>query len=235
MNIFDLSIVSYLNGFANKSSFFDWLLIIISDTYLIKVCVPVMLLWFFWFQTGYIKGKNSLAVREHVIMVYISCIVAVAAGKLLAFVLPLRHRPIADNGLDFIVPDSMVTAEWMIGTTSFPSNNAVLAFSLAMGIWLLSKRFGLAMFIYLALFVAFPRIYLGLHYPTDILGGAAIGMVVAFIGQNEKIKLLAARPIVSWSEKNPGIFYMLFFMVSFEFSCMLESVKKLVYFVDALN
>ncbi len=62
---------------------------------------------------------------------------------------------------------------------SFPSDHATLAFALAFSVWLFNRRWG-ALFLVLATLVAFSRVYVGVHYPSDIVGGAVLAFVIAW-------------------------------------------------------
>lgn len=57
---------------------------------------------------------------------------------------------------------------------SFPSDHAVGAFALASGIWLYDRALGTALFV-IAAALAFSRVYVGTHYPGDVMAGAVIG------------------------------------------------------------
>ncbi|WP_405720725.1 bifunctional phosphatase PAP2/diacylglycerol kinase family protein [Streptomyces sp. NBC_01537] len=64
-------------------------------------------------------------------------------------------------------------------TTSFPSGHSASAAAFAVGVALESPRWG-AVVAPVAWSVAFSRIYTGVHYPSDVLVGAAIGTGAAF-------------------------------------------------------
>ena len=66
------------------------------------------------------------------------------------------------------------------GEFSFPSGHTMHAFTAATSILLQHKKGGIAA-IALATLVAFSRMYLFVHYPTDILGGLLIGVAVAVL------------------------------------------------------
>jgi membrane-associated phospholipid phosphatase len=60
---------------------------------------------------------------------------------------------------------------------SFPSNHTTIAAALAAGIWLASRRLGLLAAV-LALLEGFSRIYLGQHYPHDVLAALVLAVVI---------------------------------------------------------
>jgi len=64
---------------------------------------------------------------------------------------------------------------------SFPSGHATIFFTIATLIFLcLSRRWGVWAY-GVATLIGLARVYAGLHYPLDIIGGAAIGVVSPFI------------------------------------------------------
>lgn len=63
---------------------------------------------------------------------------------------------------------------------SFPSGHAVFFFSLATTVWLHNKKLG-SIFYGLALLNGLARISAGVHWPSDIAAGAAIGVIVGIL------------------------------------------------------
>ncbi len=77
--------------------------------------------------------------------------------------------------------------------SSFPSEHATAAFALGAGIAMYRRRYGLLL-LSLAALISFARVYAGLHYPFDVLAGAAIGIIVA-------LALRVARPVFEWLDR----------------------------------
>ena len=71
---------------------------------------------------------------------------------------------------------------------SFPSDHAVMAGAVAAGLWWADRRLGLVAGV-AAVLMAFARVYVGAHYPLDVVAGLLLGAVVTSVG------LLALRPL----------------------------------------
>ncbi|WP_019549736.1 phosphatase PAP2 family protein [Streptomyces sulphureus] len=63
---------------------------------------------------------------------------------------------------------------------SFVSDHATLTMAIAVGILLVSRKYGIVA-ILLAVLECFCRVYMGVHYPTDVVGGLALGTAVALL------------------------------------------------------
>lgn len=67
-----------------------------------------------------------------------------------------------------------------VGDPSFPSGHTSASFAAATAIYCINKKGGIAAYL-LAAVMGFSRLYLGVHFPTDVLFGAVVGMVAAKI------------------------------------------------------
>jgi membrane-associated phospholipid phosphatase len=73
---------------------------------------------------------------------------------------------------------------------SFPSDHAVMAGAVAAGVLLADRKLGLVA-VALAVLMSFTRVYVGAHFPLDVLAGLLVGAAVAVASY------LVARPVVT--------------------------------------
>ncbi|MGZ6744635.1 MAG: phosphatase PAP2 family protein [Nocardioides sp.] len=74
---------------------------------------------------------------------------------------------------------------------SFPSDHAVMAGATAAGVLLVHRRLGLVA-LAMALLMAAARVYVGAHYPGDVLAGLVVGAAVTTLGW-----LVLRRPVTA--------------------------------------
>jgi membrane-associated phospholipid phosphatase len=81
-----------------------------------------------------------------------------------------RVRPyLAIKGVVAIVPPN-------IQAGSFPSSHTAISFAIAASIFSVHQGWGIAAFA-IAFLIAFGRVAAGMHYPSDVLGGLAVGLL----------------------------------------------------------
>ena len=76
---------------------------------------------------------------------------------------------------------------------SFPSGHTIASFEAAVVILLNNKKLGIAAMI-LACLIAFSRLYLYVHYPTDVICSVILGTVFAFLGNFLAGKIMGKLP-----------------------------------------
>jgi undecaprenyl-diphosphatase len=223
MKDFDFGTISYLNQFARKSWVFDEAVAFLSVNHLLKGGVLMAFFWWAWFM-----GKDSeSAEREHMIATLISCVIALTLGRLMVIFLPFRERPLHEERLDFLLPHGVDTSA-LDGLSSFPSDHAVLFFALVTGLFFISRGMGLLALFYVSFFIALPRIYLGLHYPSDILAGALVGVVICLVGNKYLPQRKIVQRVKSISYSAPMYFYPLLFLVTYQIADLFENSRSMV-------
>lgn len=95
----------------------------------------------------------------------------------------LTIKPLVERIRPYIVDPSIALLIPPESDFSFPSGHTSTSFECAFVLFAYHKKAGTAALV-LAATIAFSRLYLMVHYPTDILAGVAIGAVVAVIGCN---------------------------------------------------
>ncbi|NGO47906.1 phosphatase PAP2 family protein [Streptomyces ureilyticus] len=82
---------------------------------------------------------------------------------------------------------------------SFVSDHATLVMALAVGLFMANRKFGL-LGLGLALVEGFLRVYMGVHYPTDVIGGFALGTAVVLLLSPLALALLT--PVTRAAERS---------------------------------
>jgi membrane-associated phospholipid phosphatase len=83
------------------------------------------------------------------------------------------------------------------GGSSFPSGHTSAAFSMATSIALDNKKWYIIVPAYTwAGLVGYSRIHLGVHYPSDVIAGAAVGFASAYVGRKINNWLHKEKPVL---------------------------------------
>jgi membrane-associated phospholipid phosphatase len=220
MNSFDISIETFLTRFTS-CTLCNHVVQVIADMYSFKGLVLIPVLWWIWFQ----PAERRQWRREILIATTVSGLLALFVGRVLAHFLPFRARPAYSPELHLHFP-LVPEAESMLSTwSSFPSDHAMLWMSVAVGIFIVSRRIGVLALLYVAIFICAPRAYLGFHYPTDLLAGAAIGIAITYIMTRDPVRKTYAANILGWIERYPGPSAMLGFVLCLELVTQFDEIR----------
>jgi undecaprenyl-diphosphatase len=158
----DVPVLTFANSYAGRSVLFDRLVVLLAS-YLQYAAV---LLFFVFAYTTY-----STPLERAASVVFTATVVFIARLIVTPFIriFHKRLRPYDVLRLNPLFRER----EW-----SFPSGHAVFFFALASAVNMFDVWWGL-LFFGIALVISVSRIVAGVHYPSDILGGALTGVVVA--------------------------------------------------------
>lgn len=229
MRWFDDAIVSFFNQFAQRCPMFDSIVVFVSNSDLMKGGVLIAGIWWGWFH---LNSRDPRTNRSYLLTALLGALVALTLARILAHTLPLRMRPILDPALHFRVPHGAPDqSNWTIWS-SFPSDHASLFFALLTGIWLVSRRAGVIMLVYVLVAICFPRIYIGIHYPTDILGGLILGVGSVLACSWRKLREPWTSRVLNCFDRWPGLSYAALFIVTFQIATLFWDIRTFLYIFD---
>lgn len=226
MEQFDLAILSFFTSFAGKSPVFDHIVNAISRFDLFKGVVMMCLFWFLWASDSPSETPREQDERhEKLVNVLIGTLLTVALSRALQIVLHVHKRPLlSDLPLHFPVLET--GWENLNAWNSFPSDHSMLFFAFGTGIWTINRRAGLFALLWSFVMIDLPRIYLGIHYPSDVIGGAILGTVCMLGFLRLPIWRLSHR-LNEWRHRHRGVFIAAMFFVTDQLAHLLAEFRDL--------
>src|ERR1035437_2766780 len=225
-NSLNLAVFNWLAQYTSISPHFNLFIQYLEGAYLFKGIPIVGLLLFFWFKDADPESNT----RKLVVASLVGCLVAVFIARVANHVLPFQPRPFANVALPHLSYAGLLQQETqaLFDWSSFPSDHAAMFFSLATGIFLISRSVGIFAYLYISIFIALPRIYLGLHYPTDIFAGAILGILCGALCTREGIVNLYGNKCMNLLKKYPAAFHTTLFIFSVEVCVMFNDIRRIL-------
>jgi undecaprenyl-diphosphatase len=164
MNTFDLTLYHLLNHFAGHHSVMDAVMKFFAQDSLEIYAILFIVAWF-------ALPKSEEAKRHALIVSFCSGLLALFMNVVIAQIW-FRPRPFAvlpKGSFTQLIPHSY--------DASFPSDHTAGSFAFASGTWNRSARWVSYSFTTVAVFTMISRVYVGVHWPTDVIAGMVVGIV----------------------------------------------------------
>ncbi|MGW2050352.1 phosphatase PAP2 family protein [Streptomyces sp. NPDC001858] len=191
----DVDLLYDINGLAKDAP--HWLDRVVEfvGEYGLLLAMILLIVWCWWGVRRRSGGAEEAASSVAALMW-----APLAAGIAVLVNVPIRGfverpRPFIDHqGLEVLVS----------GKTdySFVSDHATLTMAMAVGLFVANRKFGLVG-IGIALVEGFCRVYMGVHYPTDVIGGFALGTAVALL--LSPIASMLLTPVLKAVDRSPRV------------------------------
>jgi undecaprenyl-diphosphatase len=158
-------IFNAINGFANHNIILDKLMIVFSN-YVPDIFMAALAVTY---AIGIVTKNEKMRV------ITIDTFMVTILNLFLSFAIGVFWyvpRPFVNNRVNLLIPHTI--------DASFPSDHAIGTMSIAVGINKWNKVYG-RLLIMLSILVGISRVYVGHHYPLDVIGGYAIVFVTSFL------------------------------------------------------
>ena len=155
--------VNLINGLAGHSNTLDTIMILISKTTPYILMIITLTIYFL----GLFKGNDKLKLTA--VNTVIKTFVAIIISQVIGQIIPLSRPFVNNENIKLLYPHE--------ANASFPSDHSLGCMSIAFGLSRYNSKFN-KLYIGLAILTGFSRIYVGHHYPLDVLGGFIIAIVV---------------------------------------------------------
>ncbi len=213
----DYGTVHLVNSAAQRSVLLDHLFGNLSREMLSNLLI-VSLLWAAWFE------RPAQRARAVLLTGVAAAMVASVISRALQLALPSHPRPLHDPALRFRIPLA-VNPEGLNHWSSFPSDHAALFFGLAIAIFFVHRTLG-TLALVITVIINFARIYLGFHFPSDVIGGGMLGILIVVLAHSLSRRAFVERLAVA-DRRHPGWFYGIAMYLSFGIVTLMQDYRDI--------
>jgi membrane-associated phospholipid phosphatase len=189
---------------------------------LLKGGLFLAIYWYLWFRACPDQDRR----RKAIITILIGALLALAVSRTIANFAPYRVRPMYDPHLQHH-PHAFPISPNLINWSAFPSDTAAFFSALGFGLAYLSRRLAIPAMLYVAGWICLPRMFLGVHYASDIAAGAVIGIVLVWASLKVGwLRSVFATRLLVFVKAKPEVFYGAAFLASFEMGVLFDDIRE---------
>jgi len=166
MLLLDQKLFFFIYNFSGRAKVIDFLIIFFG-----KYLLYFLILFLIFLILKSWQKKEDFKIKIYLFSLFLALFARFGVASLIRFFYH-RERPFLYFSLPHLISDN---------SFSFPSGHTIFLFTLATSLYFINKK--LAYFLYIfSILIGLSRIAGGIHYPSDILGGAILGIAIGILG-----------------------------------------------------
>lgn len=161
----DLNLFFALNNLSGQSRIVDGA-IVFCATYL-PYLVVALFVWYLWCRSSLTRREQIIALAA---ALFAGLLARFAVGSTIRYFYP-RPRPFITYHVHQLISEN---------SSSFPSGHSLFFFAFSTVVFSYSRKLGMLSYA-LTILICLARVAAGIHYPTDILAGAILGIACGYL------------------------------------------------------
>lgn len=179
---FNIDAFRLINDLGKQYPYLNPVIVFLAEYMLYFLCLSIVVYWFTR------TNRNRMMVIQAVIAFILAEILGKIAGQFHSHYQPFAVLPHVNQLIEHDIDNS------------FPSDHTILFFSVCISFWLVRKK-GEWLWLMLPFCVAISRIWVGVHYPIDVITGALLGVISALFVYWLVPKLSSIKQLLALYEK----------------------------------
>ncbi|MEZ2659515.1 undecaprenyl-diphosphatase [Aneurinibacillus aneurinilyticus] len=179
---FNIDAFRLINDLGKQYPYLNPVIVFLADYMLYFLCLSIVVYWFTR------TNQNRMMVIQAVLAFIFAELLGRIAGQFHSHYQPFAVLPHVNKLIEHDIDNS------------FPSDHTILFFSVCISFWLVRKKSGW-LWLMLPFCVAISRIWVGVHYPIDVVTGAFLGVISALFVYWLVPKLSSIKQLLALYEK----------------------------------
>ncbi|MBI2995084.1 MAG: phosphatase PAP2 family protein [Candidatus Melainabacteria bacterium] len=228
----------FFNQYCGRCIFLDTLALIFLSVDALRTAILVALVIGIWEYGLYKKDINA---NKRVLAILFSIMLTLGIIEIMNAVIDSK-RPIVTY--ESVIKSPVVTKDikslwkdaWVRNPKhgSFPSDTVALLSTIAFGLFFWNKTIGIFAILFVLFTGILPRLYFGLHYPSDMLIGVLISFCSTLFIEKVKLFNLLAKQILKVQVRYPYFFGVIGFYLAYIIAEKFILLRKLPVWIKVM-